>query len=120
MEAFLEKEKEARKRADLAAKAAGTDRPATMKPTGTKKRRRNVATGSSKPKQRLTKQHSPNSDGKGEHHDAEVEIIENSQKSLVSPVPRPRPRPKPRLRKKNDASESEAQADGGLDNSIDL
>jgi replication fork protection complex subunit Tof1/Swi1 len=114
MEAFLEKEKAARERAILAAEAAGTDRPATMKPTGTKKRRRNVANRVSKPKTRPAKHRSPNSDDEGEEEkqDNEVQIIETSRKS--SPLPRPRPRPKPRLRKKNGASESEAHADGGV------
>lgn len=113
MEAFLEKEKVARERATLAAEAAGTDRPATMKPTGTKKRRRTVANGTSKPKKRPSKHRSPNSDDEGE---GEVEIVE---KSLASPLPMPRPRPKPRLRKKNDAPESEVHVDGGLDTPLD-
>jgi len=107
MEAFLEKEKVARERATLAAEAAGTDRPVTMKPTGTKKRRRNVANGTSKPKKRPSKHRSPDSDDEGED---DVEIVEISQNP-----PMPRPRPKPRLRKKNDAPEFEVHVDGGLD-----
>jgi replication fork protection complex subunit Tof1/Swi1 len=123
MQAFLEKEKAARERAILAAEAAGTGRPATMKPTGTKKRRRNAAKGSSKIKERPTKHRSPKSDDEGGiEGDSEVEVVEkDANAESRASIPRPRPRPKPRLRKKDDASErssilvsgsSEAHADG--------
>lgn len=63
MESFLEKEKAARERAVLAAAASGTDRPATMKPTGTKKRRRNPG----KTKEPPSKRRSSNSDDEEPH-----------------------------------------------------
>ena len=116
METFLEKEKAIRTRAE----AAGTG-SATMKPTGTKKRRRNAVKGSSKLKKRPAEHYSPDLDDEQDHADREVEVVE-TEYDAESLVP-PRLRPKPRLRKKDDASvqgfdsTSETHVDEALDTS---
>ncbi|KAF9531181.1 timeless protein-domain-containing protein [Crepidotus variabilis] len=104
MDTFLEKEKEARQRAILAAEAAGTSRPATMKATGTKKRRKK---GADKEPQSKKKKDSPSSAHSDEDverasseenpTDSDLEVIADVIAKKATNSSRPaRPRPKAR------------------------
>lgn len=76
MDAFLEKEKAQREKAELAAATSAGSRPPTMKAMGTKKRRRKAD-----PKVNVESDHSDGSD---------ADVIDMER---AAPVPRPRPRP---------------------------
>ncbi|OBZ77008.1 Topoisomerase 1-associated factor 1 [Grifola frondosa] len=123
MEAFLEKEKALREKTALA--AAATGQVATMKATGTKKRRRkNKENARGKKKQkRGGKAEDPSEEERegGSQSDASEQNLFGSPKRPNStsaleggadesqPIPRPRPRPRPRFRKplpSNDSSPS--------------
>ncbi|KAF8177653.1 timeless protein-domain-containing protein [Pholiota molesta] len=122
MEAFLEKERAQREKATLAAATAGvTDRPTTMKATGTKKRRRKAAEVGSKPKRR--KSSLPAGGDVGDRSESNMDLPnDDSDVELVETVPilpaesevpdnvhatsGPRPRPRPRPRPKTSATSS--------------
>ncbi|KAJ7151353.1 timeless protein-domain-containing protein [Mycena crocata] len=104
IDAFLAKEKEMRDRATLA--AAETGKIATMKPTGTKKRRKKEAPqgeGTSKRKKKRK------SDSAAEDGDAgsEADVFGSHpvdpppEESTPAARARPRPKPKPRFKPKN-------------------
>jgi len=110
MDAFLEKERVQRERANLAASTVGTSRPPTMKATGTKKRRNKNGEKGSKSKKRKSGDLSPASATLGHpssdtnvdgtlDSDGDVEVVENCHTppaNGVGPSKRPRPRPRPR------------------------
>ncbi|KDR76874.1 hypothetical protein GALMADRAFT_245966 [Galerina marginata CBS 339.88] len=115
MDAFLAKEKLQRERASLAAGLEGSNRPPTMKPTGTKKRRRKAGEQVSKTKKRKGGASSQTSGDTGhlldadldKSGDSDVEVVDtsliqaaNSGSGSEQPkaVPRPRPRPRPHPR----------------------
>ena len=103
MDAFLEKEKAARERAILAAASAGDGtRLATMKPTGTKKRRKKGANESNKLKKREKgKEASPASGDPARisherrEQESDVEVVEPSGDQGNAQIPKPRPLPRP-------------------------
>lgn len=99
MEGFLEKEKAARERALRAAAAADDGRPSTMKPTGTKKRRRKGINEGSKTKRRKEVEPSLSSDESKTPSDSDVEVVATSQREDADKKHLPRPRP--RLRRKD-------------------
>ena len=100
MEGFLEKEKVARERAFRAAAAADNGRPSTMKPTGTKKRRRKGTNEGSKTKKSKEVDSSLSSDGESRApSDSDVEVIATPQRADAGKKHLPRPRP--RLRRKD-------------------
>lgn len=102
IEAFLEKEKAMRERAQLAAAAAGGGRIGTMKPTGTKRRRKagNTVSGNKKQKgnrqPKVTERDSPAEDSAS--HSGESDS-DSERAGLVDPPGEPqfpsRPRPRP-------------------------
>lgn len=113
MDAFLEKEKIQREKANTAVTTAGASRLPTMKATGTKKRRtKNGEKGSKSKKQksttapaRLGDQTSDVDVERMHDSDGDVEIVEDSHIPangiiLDQPSKQPRPRPRPRPRPK--------------------
>ncbi|KAJ7439501.1 timeless protein-domain-containing protein [Mycena latifolia] len=99
IDAFLEKEKEMRERVELA--AVETGKVATMKPTGTKKRRKRDAPlgeGAAKRKKKR-KSDSAAEDGDAEG-DAEADVFGSRPVEEPTPAARPRPKPKPRYKSK--------------------
>jgi len=114
MDAFLEKEKIQREKANTAVATAGASRLPTMKATGTKKRRKkNGEKGLKSKKQKsstapatLGDQISDVDVERMHDSDGDVEIVEDShipangiildQPSKQQPRPRPRPRPRPK------------------------
>ncbi|KAJ6588221.1 timeless protein-domain-containing protein [Mycena capillaripes] len=104
IDAFLEKEKEMRERAAL--EAAETGKNPTMKPTGTKKRRKKDAPAGEATAKRKKKRRSTSIPAAG-NGDIESEAdVFGSRPVGAAPeestsAPRPRPRPKPRYRPKN-------------------
>ncbi|KAJ7134228.1 timeless protein-domain-containing protein [Mycena epipterygia] len=109
IDAFLEREKEMRERTALA--AAETGKLATMKPTGTKKRRKkDVPQGEGAAKRKKKRKNGGDSaledGGAGSDADADADAdvfgsrpVDVAQEE--SAKPRPRPRPKPRHKAKN-------------------
>ncbi|RDB17381.1 Topoisomerase 1-associated factor 1 [Hypsizygus marmoreus] len=100
IEAFLEKEKAMRERARLAAAAAGNGRPGTMKPTGTKKRRRKGDKDTKGSKRQKSDRPSDPTERDVLDDDttspSEAETVSDSgskQAELSVPPPRPKPRP---------------------------
>lgn len=102
IEAFLEKEKVQREKAARTAAEAGDGRIGTMKPTGTKKRRRKIGDDKSRKKKRNGI--SPPVSVEDKHvdqissQDSDADIITSSVKipdHASPPIPRPRPKPRP-------------------------
>lgn len=129
MEAFLEKERVQREKAQLAAALAGPlDRPTTMKATGTKKRRRKGTEIGSLSKKR--KASAPTSGGTGEDsvegrhqpNDSDLDFVEGPPVETAEhhgavelpPVsrPRPRPRPKPKASSRPTSTPASEAGDG--------
>lgn len=96
IEAFLEKEKEMREKASKAAAAAGDGRIGTMKPTGTKKRRRKAGGDSTKNKKRKINRPSSLAVHPDQPDNSDAESIDLPTDVVEEPttaVPRPRPKP---------------------------
>lgn len=99
IEAFLEKEKAMREKAKKAADEAGNDRPATMKSTGTKKRRKKgLEKGSSKRRKGNASSPQPEQTTiENDHSNSDIEVVGspklNGPKSADKAKPRPKPRP---------------------------
>lgn len=99
IEAFLEKEKEMRERASKAAAAAGEGRIGTMKPTGTKKRRRKAGGDSTKNKKRKNSRPVSPVVHPDQSNDSDAESVGLPTKTVEEPTVVPRPRPKPIFRR---------------------
>jgi replication fork protection complex subunit Tof1/Swi1 len=94
IEAFLEKEKAMREKAARVAAEAGDGRIGTMKPTGTKKRRRKVGDDKAGKKKRKGNSPSMPIDEISSQSDNSDSVIVVSREQYPS-APRPRPRPRP-------------------------
>jgi len=134
MEAFLQKEEALRKKS--AQMAAETGQIATMKPTGTKKRRTKAAeSGGAKKRRRKggeeggTKPEKAQSGG-SDTDESELDLFGSPKRSPSTPItspagieePKPRPRPRPRPRRLTEPASSDGALDqdpspddGGLD-----
>ncbi|KAF8237621.1 timeless-domain-containing protein [Tricholoma matsutake] len=105
IEAFLEKEKAKREKAARVAAEAGDGRIGTMKPTGTKKRRRNAGDDKGGEKKRKsnfvseTVDHKNTDEISSQSHDSDSDIVVSSlvkiPKKLSPSAPRSRPKPRP-------------------------
>ncbi|KAJ7038064.1 timeless protein-domain-containing protein [Mycena alexandri] len=100
IDAFLEKEKEMRDRAE---KTAGeTGKAAMMLPTGTKKRKKKDAPAGQKRKKKR-RGGEPAAGGGDEEGDVDADVFGSRpvEESAPTPPPRARPKPKPRYKPKN-------------------
>jgi replication fork protection complex subunit Tof1/Swi1 len=99
IEAFLEKEKQLRERMARAATEGGIG---TMKPTGTKKRRKRTETGVGKKRKGNDKSAlatDGNDDGVNQSDQSGGDVFSSRNSSQGAPSPsRPRPRPQPRMK----------------------
>ncbi|GLB39613.1 putative timeless-domain-containing protein [Lyophyllum shimeji] len=121
IEAFLEKEKAMRERAQKVADASGGAQIATMKAHGTKKRRRKAGKESENKKRRgekpttasVTERDTTDGDTPSERDDDAVAIVDPPRDASLTPPPLPPPRPKPRPLGKKAHPPSTASSPGG-------
>ncbi|KAJ7704500.1 timeless protein-domain-containing protein [Mycena rosella] len=123
IDAFLEKEKEMRERAALVGSETG--KLATMKPTGTKKRRKKDAPlGEGAAKRKKKRKGDSAAEGDAEV-DADLDLDVFGSRPVGAPeesasAPRPRPRPKPKARHKPKKSEAGTSSPEALPKSSEM